>query len=156
MVLKEIEIELNRPILRELKRVAAKLDVRWTDAISPCLANGYRAIYEIVRKWEETGDEKSQEEHDCLSLQIQEIRAKLMRLSSKSASLNFDSFEAFNRVGVKVRSYSGYRAMAKDLQKDLEKTGIRYDISTGELAGFDELADRYLFRRERQKKDNPL
>ena len=55
-----------------------------------------------------------------------------------------------------MRSYFGYRAMAKDLQKDLEKTGIRYDISTGELASFDELADRYLFRRERQKKDNPL
>lgn len=145
-------MQLDRPTLKKIKVASRRLGLTPHEFVDRCLAEGSRRLAEISRAWKKEALHTGiMGELDRVLHDLEEARAELMAIDSRYASLNFMAFEAFSRVGTKLMAYSGTRATAKDFQKRLNDIGIEYSLGAGELASFQELADRYLFRREQRK-----
>lgn len=130
------------------------MGIDFDEFLRRCLDEGYRIISRTVKEWKER---RNSDEHSIdlirSSQEFARARAERIAIEGRAATLNFLAYEVFCRVGTKLMAYSGARSTALDLQRKLKESSIEFDISAGELAEFNALADRYLFRKKRDKKE---
>ncbi|MEM3059231.1 MAG: hypothetical protein QXN93_04005, partial [Methanomassiliicoccales archaeon] len=83
-----------------------------------------------------------------LNLEIRSKNKELMDINASIAVEHFDAYADFNTVKRLLIKYSAKRAEARRLYDLLPERSISFDLSAGELENFDELARRYIFRKE--------
>jgi len=148
-----ITVVLDASLLEALRLVARRFRTGIEEAASMCHAEGVRKASEARDSWREQAQrEELLHRLDLLRTEKRAMILKLMDLRSEKVAESFDSFEEFNHLSISLLSYAGKRAEAKTLQDLLAKRGVSMDISAGELPDFDEMARKYLFKKEDQAK----
>ena len=145
--MKTIETDLSAELRLRIRAVAKKRHISETNVLRLCYAEGVSEAVEIGRIWVNEVEKKGlKDEMETLSTQIAEKNIRLMDISAKCASDNFECFEQFNRVTKNLISYVGKRAEAKRLVALLKDKGVHFDAGPGEIPNIDNLTRRYLFK----------
>ncbi|MCQ5376183.1 MAG: hypothetical protein NO474_06265 [Methanomassiliicoccales archaeon] len=105
-------------------------------------------VEKIIEKWTSAvSHAKMESSFSELNSKIKSKTKELMDLNARIAIERFDAYAEFERVGNLLIRYSSKRAEARRLYALLQEKNISYDLSPGELRNFDELAERYLFKK---------
>lgn len=142
-----VDVLLKEDLAKKVKKVALKKRVSFKTALDMCYSVGLERSLRSRDAWNDLA--KEQGLYDEIVRARAEKDEKLRRVMdhrSRSVSKKFDGYEGFNNVTTMLISYLGKRAEAVQLKSQLEKKGIKVDISPGEVPNLDVLTRRYLFK----------
>ncbi|MEM2944294.1 MAG: hypothetical protein QW087_06115 [Methanomassiliicoccales archaeon] len=144
-----VDIPIDDELQDLIKQVSRKCKLSKIESINMCFTVGLQVAERAVENWTRAISEKNMELLlRQLNLEIRSKNRELMDINARIAVERFDAYADFDRVGRLLIKYSAKRAEARRLYDLLPERSISFDLSAGELENFDELARRYLFRKE--------
>lgn|GEM_PF-3029751 len=143
-----VDILIDNDLRELIKRVSKKTKMNEIESAKLCFSVGLEVVEKIIEKWTSAvSHAKMESSFSELNSKIKSKTKELMDLNARIAIERFDAYAEFERVGNLLIRYSSKRAEARRLYALLQEKNISYDLSPGELRNFDELAERYLFKK---------
>ncbi|MEM2838476.1 MAG: hypothetical protein QW505_05005 [Thermoplasmata archaeon] len=145
------EIQLNPGLKGKLRKLARIRRIPVSAAARIAFEQGIEIAEAMIEEssGERTDDERSVQLAN-LANDIEVCKKELNAISVRAASEHFFSSEEYQKVSSLLRLYLVRRSEAINLNENLKKAGLHYDLSKAEIQDLEDLERRYLFKKERQ------
>jgi len=144
-----VEVRLNLNLRSQLNKASRKK--RWSPMLTAKIA--FERGVEITEVIHEDSlvrrtDNEIRSEMAEIDKDIESFRQNLLKISAETASEHFFSYEGYQRVSSILRIYLVRRSEAHQLAQRLERQGIHFDLSAGDVGNLEDLEVRYLFKKK--------
>jgi phosphoribosylformimino-5-aminoimidazole carboxamide ribonucleotide (ProFAR) isomerase len=153
--MRTVELWLDDAAQERVTKAAWGMKVRRTKAVELLLVRGLRQMEQAAEKWEAQGADGTLDKLKELQAEKEDLVRELMEVEGRMSSFDFAVYEEFKAMSDVLIVYSGRRAQAKLLESQLESRGLFFDLSPGKAPNYDELATKYLYRKE-DKRNNEV